>query len=388
MELFANILLKKMKIIIAPDKFKGSLTSLEVCNSIENGLAKASGSFDIVKLPMSDGGDGLSDVVAHYTNARWMICKVQDPLGRIINAEWLLSSDGKTAFIEMAKASGLQLLKPIECNPLQTSSYGTGQLIKSAIDRGAENIIIGIGGSATNDCGIGMAAALGYRFLDSNQKELPVAGRSLAKIESIELDRKEDLKNINFKIACDVKNLLFGDNGATKLYAPQKGADALMIEELEKGMIHFASVIKKDLGIDVSGIEGGGAAGGMGAGCIAFLNAQLASGIDLVMQLASAEDHIRNCNVVITGEGKIDEQSLYGKVVSGVASLAKKHNKRLFAVCGSASIEPSQLNRMGFERVYAILNDSISLNHAMENAEVLLSNLSFAIGNHLLATGS
>lgn len=375
-----------MKIVIAPDKFKGSLTSFEVCNAIESGLVKASGSFDIVKLPMSDGGDGLTDVIAYYTNAQWLTSKVQDPLGRIIEAQGLLSSDGKTAFIEMAKASGLQLLKQYEYNPLLASSYGTGQLIRSAIDHGVKNIILGIGGSATNDCGIGMAAALGYRFLDSNRKELPPAGSSLAKIESIDVDRKEDLKNINFKIACDVKNLLFGDNGATKLYAPQKGADPFVVEQLEKAVIHFASVVKKDLGIDVSGIEGGGAAGGMGAGCIAFLNAQLISGIDLVMQLASAEDHIMNCDIVITGEGKIDEQSLYGKVVSGVASLTKKHNKRLFAVCGSASIAPSQLKHLGVEHVWTILNDSISLDHAMKDAKVFLDDLSFKIGNELIAS--
>lgn len=373
-----------MRIVIAPDKFKGSLTSFEVCNTIESGLTKASSSFDIVKLPMSDGGDGLSDVIAHYTSAQRMTSKVQDPLGRIINAQWLLSSDSKTAFIEMAKASGLQLLKRSEYNPLQTSSHGTGQLIKSAIEYGVENIIIGIGGSATNDCGIGMASALGYRFFDNDRKELKPVGRNLAEIESIEIQGKDDFKNINFKIACDVKNLLFGRNGATRVYAPQKGADALMVEELEKGMMHFASVIKNSLGVDVSGIEGGGAAGGVGAGCIAFLNAQLVNGIDLVMQLASVEDHIMSCDVVITGEGKIDDQSFYGKVISGIASLAKKHNKILFAVCGSSSIEQSELEHLGIEKVYAILNDSISLDHAMKDGEILLNHLCFNLGNELL----
>ncbi|HWI94214.1 MAG TPA: glycerate kinase [Flavisolibacter sp.] len=377
-----------MKIVIAPDKFKGSLTSFEVCNAIEKGLAKASASFDIVKLPMSDGGDGLSDVIAHYISAQRMTSKVQDPLGRIVHAQWLLSSNGKTAFIEMAKASGLQLLKPNEYNPLQTSSYGTGQLIKSAIEYGVENIIIGIGGSATNDCGIGMAAALSYRFLDSDGNQLLPVGKNLAHIEKIKRDIREDLSNIHFKVACDVKNVLYGGNGATKIFAPQKGADPLMVDELEQGMIHFASVIKNDLGIDVSGIEGGGAAGGMGAGCIAFLNAQLVSGIEFVMQLASAENHIRNCDVVITGEGKIDKPSLYGKVISGIASLAKKHDKRLFAVCGSTSIDPSELKHLGIEKTYAILNGSISLDHAMKDAEVLLNRLSFNIGKELLARRS
>lgn len=373
-----------MKIVVAPDKFKGSLNSFEVCAAIEEGLHKTSGLFDIIKLPISDGGDGLSDVIAYYTNARWQIATVQDPLGRTIDAKWPLSSDGKTAFIEMAQASGLQLLKHNERNPLLTSSYGTGQLIRAAINYGVQNIIIGIGGSATNDAGTGMATALGYRFLDENGNELLPIGKNLACIKKIEFDRKEDWKNINFKVACDVKNLLYGEYGASKIYALQKGADALMVEELERGIIHFASVIKDDLGIDVSEIEGGGAAGGLGAGCVAFLNAQLISGFDLVAQMASLESYIQSCDIIITGEGKIDEQSLYGKAISGIASLAKKHNKRLIAVCGSLSIDRSQLKRKGFENAYALLQDSISLHDAMKNAKDLLSGLSFSIGNYLL----
>lgn len=372
-----------MKIVIASDKFKGSLNSFEVCNAIEKGLLKSSGLFDIIKLPMADGGDGLSDVIAYYIKAQRQVAKVRDPLGRVVNAQWLCSEDGKTAFIEMAQASGLQLLKPEEYNPLITSSYGTGQLIKSALDHHAKNIVIGIGGSATNDGGIGMATALGYRLLDSKGKELLPLGKNLVHIKRIEKSRKKDLEGIHFTVACDVQNLLLGENGASKIYAPQKGADALMVEELETGMIHFASVIKNDLGIDVSGIEGGGAAGGMGAGCVAFLNAQLISGIDLVMQLASVESHIQNCDVVITGEGKIDEQSLYGKVISGIASLARRHHKKLIAVCGTLSIEQTQLHHLGFENGYSLLNDSISLRDAMKDAEVLLNDLSFSIGNHL-----
>jgi glycerate 2-kinase len=374
-----------MKIVVAPDKFKGSLNSFEVCNAIEKGLMQASTSFDIIKLPMADGGDGLADVIAYYTNAQFQIAKVQGPLGRIVDAQWLLSSDGKTAFIEMAKASGLQLLKLGEYNPLLTSSYGTGQLIKAAIDQGVQNIIIGIGGSATNDGGIGMAAALGYRFIDIDGNELLPVGENLVRIKKIETEGKENFKDINFKVACDVKNLLYGEQGATKIYAPQKGADASMVEKLEKGMMHFASVVEKDLGIDVSRIEGGGAAGGMGAGCVAFFNAELVSGIDLITQLASVENQIQNCDLVITGEGKIDEQSLYGKAISGVASLAKKHKKKLIAVCGSLSVDVSQLSNADFEKVYTILNDSVSLEDAMRDAEMLLIKLSQDIGNYLLS---
>jgi glycerate 2-kinase len=369
-----------MKIVIAPDKFKGSLNSFQVCNAVENGLLNASTSFEIVKRPMADGGDGLSEVVVYYTDARWRTSQVQNPLGKIISAQWLLSSDGKTAFIEMAKASGLQLLKPEEYNPLLTSTYGTGQLIVAAIDRGVQNIIIGIGGSATNDGGIGMAAAMGYHFLDDRGNELLPIGKNLIHINKIDLRNRQKLKNINFRIACDVKNLLYGEQGATKIYAPQKGANEEMIGKLERGIVHFASIVKKDLGIDVSDIEGGGAAGGMGAGCVAFLDATLVSGIELVMQLASLEEHIKNADVVITGEGKIDEQSLQGKVVSGVASLAKRHNKKLIAVCGSLLIEPYQLNTIGIDAAFSILKPPMSLDEAIKNAEKLLQNLAYNIG--------
>lgn len=373
-----------MKIVIAPDKFKGSLTSFEVCDAIEKGLLKACAAFDVMKLPMADGGDGLSDVIVYYTNAKLQAAKVQDPLGRIIDAQWLLSADRKTAFIEMAKASGLQLLKPGEYNPLLASTFGTGQLIEAAINAGVQNIILGIGGSATNDGGMGMAAALGYRFLDTDEKEIFPAGNNLARIERIEVDKVKNLNSINFKIGCDVQNLLFGETGAARMYAPQKGADSSMVEELEKGMKHFASIVKRDLGVDVSAIAGGGAAGGMGAGCVAFLNAHLVSGVDLVMELAAAENQIKNCDVVITGEGKIDDQSLHGKLVSGIASLCKMHSKRLIGVCGVLSIDQWQLKQLGFESVYSILNNSKSVSEAMENANDFLSDLGFTIGNNLL----
>lgn len=373
-----------MKIVIAPDKFKGSLTSFQVCNAIEEGLLQASSPFEIFKLPMADGGDGLSEVISFYTNAQWQRSQVQNPLGEIINAQWLLSADGKTAFIEMAKASGLQLLKADQYNPSLTSTYGTGELIKAAIDMGAQNIIVGIGGSATNDGGIGMASALGYRFLDDDGNELAPVGKNLIRIKKIDGSGRAKIKNINFKIACDVKNLLYGEQGASRVYAPQKGADEAMVEELEKGMVHFASIVKKDLGTDVSHIEGGGAAGGIGAGCVAFLNAKLIGGIELVMQLASLEEYLKKADLVITGEGKIDEQSMQGKVVSGVASLAGKYNKRLIAVCGSLMIDSSQLNTIGVDAVYSILDRTKDLHQAMQNAETVLTELACDLGRDLV----
>lgn len=253
-----------MKIVIAPDKFKGSLSSFAVCDAIEQGLLQAVSSFQITKLPMADGGDGLSEVMGHYTQASVQTSVVQNPLGTSISAGWLLSADGKTAFIEMAKASGLSLLKKRDYNPLLTSTYGTGQLIRAAIESGASAIIVGIGGSATNDGGIGMASALGYRFLDEKGNELAPIGKNLIRIKSIDGSKAANVSKVHFQIACDVKNPLYGENGAAKIYAPQKGADEATVEDLDKGLMNYAAVVKKELGIDVSTLEGGGAAGGLG----------------------------------------------------------------------------------------------------------------------------
>lgn len=231
-----------VKVVIAPDKFKGSLTSFEVCDAIEKGLQKASSSFEIFKLPLADGGDGLSEVISYYTHATPQPAVVFNPLFEIVTPSWLLSADGKTAFVEMAKASGLQLLKPAQYNPLRTSTYGTGQLIKAAIDKSAAHIILGIGGSATNDGGIGMAAALGYRFTDEIDKELSPVGENLIYIKHIHIGSSVDLKNIRIQVACDVKNLLCGENGASRIYGPQKGATPQMVEQLEEGMMTYAAL--------------------------------------------------------------------------------------------------------------------------------------------------
>jgi glycerate kinase len=374
-----------MNLVIAPDKFKGSLSSFQVGDAVERGLLRASSSFHIVKLPMADGGDGLSEIIAYYTGAQWQNAEVQDPLGRTIQAQWLLSSDGRTAFIEMARASGLQLLKPEQYNPLLTSTFGTGQLIRAAIEKGVETIIIGIGGSATNDGGTGMAAALGYRFLDRNGKELRPNGKNLQKLDRIDSSNKLNLEHIHFKVACDVKNPLWGEQGASRVYAPQKGADPQMVEELEKGMIHFASVVRKDLGKELSGLEGGGAAGGLGAGCAAFLNALLISGAELVMQLSGLEQYVKNADWVITGEGRIDSQSLQGKLVTGVASVCKRQGKKLLAVCGSLAIEAAELKALGIDAAFPILSPSVPLQEAMQNADILLTRLSYRIGKILLS---
>jgi len=384
------------RIVIAPDKFKGSLSSFEVCDAIEKGLQKASSSFQIIKLPLADGGDGLSEVISYYTHATPQHAEVFNPLFEKISSSWILSADGKTAFIEMAKASGLQLLRPSQYDPSQTSTYGTGQLVKAAVDKGVEQIILGIGGSATNDGGTGMAAALGYRFTDENDKELSPIGANLIYIKHIiRLTRnlspwvegntsRVDIDKVRVQVACDVKNLLCGEHGASRIYAPQKGAEAQMVEELEAGMMNYAEVIKKDIGVDVTKIEGGGAAGGLGAGCVAFLNAQLVNGTQLVMQYGSVEEHIRNADLIITGEGKLDEQTLEGKLVAGIASLGQQYKKPVIVLCGSNNITADQLQQLGVAAAFSIMDQTKNYDEAINNASSILTDMAFEVGSHLL----
>ncbi len=372
-----------IRFLLAPDKFKESLSSFEVCKAIEEGLLQACPLFRVVKLPMADGGDGLADVIRFYTGAVAQSAVVKDPLGRTIDAEWLLSADRKTAFIEMAEASGLARLKPTEYNPLETSTFGTGQLIRAAVEAGVQHVILGIGGSATNDGGIGMAAALGIRFLDENDNELAPVGGNLGRISTIDRSAMINLRSVNFEVACDVKNSLLGTDGATFVYSPQKGADAIMLQRLEEEMQHFAAILRKALGIDVMGIEGGGAAGGMGAGCVAFLNARLVSGIELVMHYAAFDKHLPEADILITGEGKIDEQTLQGKVVAGVAALARQHHKRVIAFCGSQSISSAKLSAGGIDAIFPIIKYPMTLEEAKKNAFAFLKDTAFSVGSLL-----
>jgi glycerate kinase len=369
----------RLHVLIAPDKFKGSLTSFEVCDALERGLrrgertaagadgAAGDGSegdagmaaMTITKLPLADGGDGLLDIIAYYTAAVRRSAEVQDPLGRQISSYYLLSPDGRTAFVEMAKASGLALLKPSEYDCLRASTFGTGQLIAAAIRSGAKEIVIGIGGSATNDGGMGMAAALGWEFLGKDGKELEPVGASLIDVARIAGPETDDSgaawPGIRFRVAVDVKNPLLGAQGATRVYAPQKGADAATVELLEAGMQNFSAILKKDLGLDLGAVEGAGAAGGLGAGCVAFLGAETVRGVDLVIVYSGAEERIREADIIITGEGKIDAQTLQGKLVAGIAKLSRRYGKRVFAVCGKLSLSAEELRGMGVEEALPVL---------------------------------
>lgn len=370
-----------MNIVIAADKFKGSLDSFQVCDAVARGLQQASPKFNITKLPLSDGGDGLAGVMAFYTGAKKVFTTVCDPLFRPVPAHYLLSADGSTAIIEMAQASGLLLLQPPEYNPLGTTTYGTGELIRAALRQGVSKIILGIGGSATNDCGIGMAAALGYRFLDAQGQVLKPVGESLAAIQTIDESDRIAFSAVSFEVACDVTNYLTGERGAAATYAPQKGATPQMVEQLEAGALHFAAVVKQQFGVDLNSMESGGAAGGMGAGCALFLDATLRRGVELVLYHSGAERHIKAADMVITGEGKIDAQSLQGKVVHGVAALCKKANKPLLALCGTLDVSIETLHAVGVTAAFSILPKPMLLEEALAQAEPLLEQAAFNLGN-------
>lgn len=369
-----------MKIVIAADKFKQSLSSVDVCRAIREGLLVASPAFDITSLPLSDGGDGLAEILAFYSPFEKLTDTVCDPLWRPIAATWLYAENERLAFIEMAQASGLHLLQPSEYNCAITTTYGTGQLIKKALEKGARKIIIGIGGSATNDGGIGMAAALGYRFLDADGKEVPPVGGSLALVETIDSTAKVSLDGVTVQVACDVTNYLTGENGAARIYAPQKGASPQQVEELEKGMQHFGAVVRRQFGKELESIEGGGAAGGMGAGCVLFLGAQIVRGTAIAFQYSEAEQHIKNADVVITGEGRIDDQTWNGKLVHAVTNLCKKYNKPVVALCGTLSLSAEQLKATGLTAAFSILQGPMPLEEAMQKAFPMLSQTAYSLG--------
>jgi len=366
----------KLKILIVTDKFKGSLTALEAAESIKNGLlqgfAKSKTKIEIRILPMADGGDGTIDVVMNSAGGELKFINVYDPLFRVIYAPYLIR--GERILIEMAKCSGLQLLKPKEYNPLKTSTYGLGQMILAAIGNNADEIIIGIGGSATNDGGMGLLKALGYRFTNASGGEAEILA-DVAEINGAGVD--PNIKKIRFKVACDVSNPLLGVRGATAVYGPQKGADAKMLEELERGMQNYAKVCERYLGRSYSEYPGAGAAGGVGFAMIGFLGAELVPGWKVLSELTDLESLVKDSDLIITGEGSIDEQSISGKLIDGIAAIAKKHNKRLWAFCGINSLNEAQLMKAGIEKVFAISDIVNDQEESIKGAKKYLEKISF-----------
>lgn len=361
-----------MKILIAPDKFKGSLSAFEVADSIEKGILKVFPKAVIVKVPMADGGEGTVESLVDATGGKIIKTNVKDPLFRDIESFYGILGDGKTAVIEMAAASGLYLLKDYERNPMITTTYGTGQLIKDALDRGCRRFIIAIGGSATNDGGAGMATVLGVKFYDKDGIEIGLGGGELSKIYSIDTSNIDDrLKECEFIVACDVANPLIGENGASRVYGPQKGATKEMVEVLDKNLEHYGKLLEKYFNKKIIDVPGSGAAGGLGAGLMAFLNAQLKNGIEIIIETLKLEEKIKEADIVISGEGKIDFQTAFGKTISGIAKLCKKHNKPLIVIAGTVE-DIEKLYEIGVSSVFSTMEKPMFLEDAIKNAPTLL----------------
>ena len=354
------------KIIIAPDSFKGSLTSVEVADAIEAGIKEVFPNCETVKIPIADGGEGTMDTLVSALGGQKVKVKVHDPLMRPIEVEYGLVNNGKTAVIEMAVASGITLLKKHEQNPLTTSTFGTGELIKDALIRGCRSFMIGIGGSATNDAGTGMLKALGYRFLDKKGEDTDGTGNSLQSIFTIdETGAMPELKEAQFTIACDVNNPFSGPNGAPYVYAPQKGATLQIVKKLDEGMESLRQLIKKEKEIDLNSVPGAGAAGGLGGAFVAFFNAQLKPGIEMVLEAVDFEKHLKNAELVITGEGKLDKQTGMGKAASGILDAANKKSVPVIAIGGSVE-EVKNLNKRGFISLFSIVPSPMLLENALQ----------------------
>jgi glycerate kinase len=358
-----------MNILVAPDSFKDSLSASEASRIISEAISALIPSASIRQIPISDGGEGLLEALITPLQGNLVSVSVKDPLHRTIEASYGLVDQGKTAIIEMATASGLELLSIEERNPLITSTYGTGELIKNALDKGCTKIIIGLGGSATNDGGIGMIKALGGLFLDQYNQEIPDGGGALSTLHSIDLSGLDKrLQQVAIVCACDVDNPLTGPSGASYVYAKQKGASDNMLAVLDSNLSNYATVIKATLNKDLEHISGTGAAGGTAMGLLAFLDATLTPGIALITELLHLEKHIKEAQLVVTGEGKIDIQTLHGKTIMGIASLAKKHSIPVLVFTGSIGHGISEIYDQGVTAIFSIVSEPMSLETAIKNA--------------------
>jgi len=376
----------KLRVAIAPDSFKGTLTALEAAGCIERGLRRSLKNLAIRKIPMADGGDGTVQAIVDATKGRFKRAKVRDPLGRPIWARYGITGDGRTAVIEMAAASGLVLLKPSERDPMVTSTYGTGQLIRAALRAGAMKILVGIGGSATNDGGVGMARALGVDFLDSDGSVLPEGGGSLGKLDRIDMSgRIAALSRVKVHVACDVDNALTGPKGAARVYGKQKGATPAQIRLLDKNLKHFAGIVQRGLGIDVDSVPGAGAAGGLGAGLLAFVGSELRPGVELVSKAVRLRQRIKGCDLVITGEGRTDAQTLHGKAPMGVIREARKQGIPVIVISGSIGPGSDALMDQGVEACYGAISEPMEEAELRRKAPGLLEEKAEELGRGLAA---
>ena len=361
------------RFVLAPDKFKNSLTAFEVCEILYDEITSHSAENEVVMCPQADGGEGTLDLLIQSLDLDVITLEVMDPLFRPILASYALSRDGKVAYIEMSRASGLPLLQPSEYKPSATSTFGTGQLINDALERGVEEVILFIGGSATNDGGMGMAVALGYQFLNQKSEELIGVGADHPDVDLItDTSVNARINDVSFIVATDVDNTLVGPHGATMVYAPQKGAPAEELESMDTAMGAFANKVEKFVGLKAQDTPGAGAAGGLGFGAMTFLKAELKPGFEIISRITGLRKNLKDADLVITGEGKLDNQSLQGKVVDGVGQLARSGQIPFVVMCGISDVSDNEIRKLGAAKVYSLTEIAGSQQKALKNPEIYL----------------
>ena len=363
-----------MKVVVAPQAYKGSLTAIKVAQAMSEGVSNIFPNAEIELCPVADGGDGTLETLVDISGGKIHKCSVVNPIGNIIDAEWGAMGDGSTAVIEMARSSGLALLDLSERNPLNASSYGLGELIIDALNKGFRNFIVGIGGSATNDAGGGMAQAIGVKLLDRNNIPIEQGGVNLINLDKIDMSNIDKrISESNFQVACDVTNPLTGPEGASEVYGPQKGATRKMIHTLDKALDNFGRVVVKSINKDVADIPGSGAAGGLGAGMIAFTNATLKPGIDIILDAVKLNAKIKTADLVITGEGGMDFQTVYDKAPIGVAKMAKQYGIPTIGISGMLGKDYQIVHQHGIDAAVSIVTGPMSLSEATEKSYKLIS---------------
>jgi glycerate kinase len=364
-----------MKILVAPQEFKGSISALSVAEAAKVGVIRVFPKAEVVLCPVADGGDGTLETLVEVSGGEVRTCNVRNPIGETITAQWGAMGDGVTAVIEMARTSGLALLSLDERDPLNASTFGLGQAILEAMNEGFRNFIVGIGGSATNDAGAGMAQALGANLLDSEGRSIGSGGAALANLRSIDVSKMDPrIAGSHFMVACDVSNPLTGNEGASAVYGPQKGATPAMVAELDNALLNFSNIVKKDIGKNVSGISGAGAAGGLGAGMLAFMGAELKAGVDIVLETVRLKEKLAGVDLVITGEGGMDFQTVYNKAPIGVARIAAELNIPTVAIAGLLGQNFTVVHDHGIRAATSIVDGPITLEESSERASELISN--------------
>lgn len=373
-----------MKIVVAMDSFKGALKSCESCEIVAGAICQCLPGAEVVIRPMADGGEGTAEAMIRAAGGRWVEHRVMGPLPEMeVEAGFACFDAERMALVEMARASGLELFRADEMNPMKTTTYGTGQLIKAAVEYGAERILLAVGGSATVDGGVGAAAALGWRFLDGQGHSISLAGGGLEHIERIVEPSGLELGAV--EVLCDVDNPLCGSQGAARVYGPQKGANRETVEQLERGLLHLAKVVRNQLGCEISEVPGGGAAGGLAAGAVAFMNGTIVSGIDTVMACSGLDAELAAADWVVTGEGCFDEQSLRGKVVSGILKIAGESQSKVAVLAGQVKVPAVEYERLGVAAAIGCRTEKMSLDHAIEHSRELLGGAARRLAVEFLA---